>query len=344
MLRRAIRGAVLAASRTELATGAVTAVERLLPPRPTALTVLTYHRVDTLDARPDLLPSLISASPERFAEQMRLIASLYQPVSIAAVLQALDGMALPPRALLVTFDDGYRDFARHAWPVMRALGIPATLFVATSFAEEPSRRFWWDRVWAAMVSTARTEPLRSSLGTIRLGTTEERRASFAQARAEIKALPHDVAMTEVDQLVADLGEAPRSPSPAVLGWDELRALAAEGVTLAPHTRSHALLDRLSLERATEEISGSTADLERVVGAVPRVFAYPSGAHGGDAVEAARRAGMTLAFTTLRGGQDLRRVDPLRLRRINVGGQVGLGLIAAQVAWASRLDARRAQPG
>jgi len=129
----------------------------------------------------------------------------------------------------------------------------------------------------------------------------------------------------------------------VLDWDELRQLAAEGVTLAPHTRDHPLLDRVDLERAEAEITGSLEDLERETGSVAspaRVLAYPSGAHGGSAVEAARRAGMTLAMTTKRGGNDLRRADRLRLRRINVGGRASVPLIRAQLAWAGTLDVVR----
>ena len=50
--------------------------------------------------------------------------------------------------------------------------------------------------------------------------------------------------------------------------------------------------------------------------------------------------MDIAMTTDRGGNDLRRVDRLRLRRINVGGRAGVPLIRAQLAWAAGLDARR----
>ena len=93
----------------------------------------------------------------------------------------------------------------------------------------------------------------------------------------------------------------------------------------------------------DEIAGAHADLERELGsAVPRVLAYPSGAHGGSAVEAARQAGMQLAMTTSRGGNDLRTADRLRLRRINVGGRAGVPLVRAQLAWAAAIDARRAR--
>jgi peptidoglycan/xylan/chitin deacetylase (PgdA/CDA1 family) len=326
----------------------IAAIDRIAPRRRGDLTVLTYHRVDAIDARPDLMPSLLSATPAAFGDQMALVARHYAPVAMSDVLAALDRPSLlPRRAILVTFDDGYRDFAEHAWPVLRAASVPVTLFVATSRSADPARPFWWDRLWAAMTGTARSEPLDTPAGALPIGDPAAVSTSLATIRTWLKGLEHDAAMAEVDTLIATLGAPPAADlGPAMLGWDELRRLAREGVTLAPHTREHPLLDRAPLERAVAEIEGSRVDLEREIGsiaAIPAALAYPSGAHGGAAVDAARRAGMRLAFTTDRGGNDLRRADPLRLRRINIGRRASPALIRAQLVWASALDARRS-PG
>jgi peptidoglycan/xylan/chitin deacetylase (PgdA/CDA1 family) len=157
-------------------------------------------------------------------------------------------------------------------------------------------------------------------------------------------------MTEVDALIAGLrpgagtsgnrDDVNGGRGSAVLDWDMLRRLAGEGLTLAPHTRTHPLLDRVTTEAAVAEIAGSREDLERAIGPTPPVLAYPSGAHGGAAVEAARRAGMVLAVTTERGGNDLRHTDPLRFRRINVGRRAHVPLVRGQLVWASTFDARR----
>ena len=107
------------------------------------------------------MPSLISATPASFAAQIAMVARHFDPVSLPDVLASLDDPArLPPRAVLVTFDDGYRDFAAHAWPVLRAASVPATMFVATGAATDPSTPFWWDRLWAAVQASARPGPHR----------------------------------------------------------------------------------------------------------------------------------------------------------------------------------------
>ena len=330
--------------------------DRLIPRARGMLTILTYHRVDEPGARPDLMPNLVSATPSGFAEQMAMVARHFDPVGLPDIVASIDQPTrLPPRAVLVTFDDGYRDFATNAWPVLRAASVPATLFVATGAIEDPSRPFWWDRLWAAIFRTTGPAPIVTPVGALPVGPSHARR-TVSRIRGWLKTLDHDEAMSQVDRIVENLqdrrGEgldddpSPSLPAtPAILGWEDLRRLAREGVTLAPHTRYHPLLDRVSLTTAIEEIAGSHADLEREVGRVapiPRVLAYPSGAHGGSAVAAAREAGMVLAMTTERGGNDLRQVDRLRLRRINVGGRAGVPLVRAQLAWAAGLDTRRAR--
>jgi peptidoglycan/xylan/chitin deacetylase (PgdA/CDA1 family) len=334
-----------AVARGPLGAATIGAIERIAPWRPGVLAVLTYHRVDDPSARPDLLPGLLSATPESFADQMGDLTRHYRPVAMGEILDALDRPdRLPPRAVHVTFDDAYEDFATHAWPVLRAASVPATLFVPTAYPDATDAAFWWDRLWHAVSSSTRDAVDVEPVGRLRLGDLASRRAAMRTMQASIKARSHDEAMAEVDRLVGELLDdtdpAPTLPAHAVLGWDALRSLAADGVTLAPHTRHHPLLTRVSLDRAVAEIAGAREDLEREVGSTLPVLAYPSGAHDDAAVEAARRAGTLLAVTAERGGNDLRHQDRLRVRRINVSARARSPLVRAQLVWASTVDARR----
>ncbi len=342
--------------RGPIAEAAVRVSERLAPWRSGVLAVLTYHRVDHPSARPDLLPGLVSATPDAFATQVDALVRWYTPVSMAEVIDALaDPRRLPPRAVHITFDDAYADFATHAWPVLRAARVPVTLFVPTAYPDQDGPGFWWDRLWYAVSTTTLSTIRGGPGGSLRLDDHARRASSMRGLQTWLKSRPHEEAMAEVDRLVGELvGSAGRATAGAatagaatadaaaapVLGWAALRSLAAEGVTLAAHTRHHPLLDRVPLATAIAEIEGGREDLEREVGPTLPVLAYPSGAHGGDAVEAARRAGMLLAVTTERGGNDLRRMDPLRIRRINVGRRARPPLVRAQVLWASIVDSRR----
>ena len=96
------------------------------------LRVLMYHKVNDLWPNPTTVPTAV------FAEQMALLQTLgYTPVSLDAVLaHYLDGVPLPARAVLLTFDDGYRDNLENALPVLRRHGYPAVLFAPVAFLDD----------------------------------------------------------------------------------------------------------------------------------------------------------------------------------------------------------------
>jgi peptidoglycan/xylan/chitin deacetylase (PgdA/CDA1 family) len=96
------------------------------------LRVLMYHKVNDLTPNPTTVPTGV------FAEQMSLLERLgYTPVSLDAVREHyLEGAVLPPRAVLITFDDGYRDNLENALPVLREHGYPAVLFVPVGYLDD----------------------------------------------------------------------------------------------------------------------------------------------------------------------------------------------------------------
>jgi peptidoglycan/xylan/chitin deacetylase (PgdA/CDA1 family) len=97
-----------------------------------SLRVLMYHKVNDLSPNPTTVPTAV------FAEQMQLLDELgYTPVSLDAVRDHyLLGTGLPPGAVLITFDDGYRDNLENALPVLRRHGYPAVLFVPVAYLDD----------------------------------------------------------------------------------------------------------------------------------------------------------------------------------------------------------------
>jgi peptidoglycan/xylan/chitin deacetylase (PgdA/CDA1 family) len=94
--------------------------------------VLMYHKVNDLVPNPTTVPTAV------FEEQMSLLSELrYAPVSLDSVRDHyLLGVPLPPHAVLITFDDGYRDNLENALPVLRAHGYPAVLFVPIGYLDD----------------------------------------------------------------------------------------------------------------------------------------------------------------------------------------------------------------
>ena len=267
-------------------------------------TVLTYHRVGDAGSGP---PGIVSCTPEQFERQMRLARA--RPAgpsrSTRCCARARRRRPLPRGAVLVTFDDAYEDFRDEAWPVLRRHGVPVTLFVPTAFPDS-GRRFWWDRLFAAL-RAAPARMLDTPVGPLSLDVAATSSvAAYRRLREHVKSLPHDEAMALVDRLVAELGPEPAG-LPGVLGWDALRDLAAEGVALAAHSRTHPLLNRL----AGRAPGGRDRRLDgRPARAHGRRHARPSRTRAAACRPTRPRvvaeAGAVVAFTTEVGGNDARR--------------------------------------
>jgi peptidoglycan/xylan/chitin deacetylase (PgdA/CDA1 family) len=96
--------------------------------RPNTLRVLMYHKIT------DTAPNSIAVSVTSFAEQQRFLRDYYAVVSLEQVRRwFFQNEPLPARAVLLTFDDGYRDNLLNAYPILARYGHPAVLFVPTSF-------------------------------------------------------------------------------------------------------------------------------------------------------------------------------------------------------------------
>ena len=302
------------------------------------LRILTYHRVDDLDAKPTLDPKIISATPAMFEQHMSFLAKNYDVVSMNDVLAAVEsGKRLPRRALLITFDDAYLDFKEQAWPIMQCHNLPATVFVPTAYPDEPERMFWWDRVYQLVLESEVRVWSGSPLGALELtGITDKVRA-VRRLQSYIKRLSHVDAVAFVDELAEVLG-GQRRQGQTVLDWDALRELAKQGVTLGAHTRTHPIMTQLSQEAVREEVVGSYSDLKREIGEVLPIFCYPNGGHDDEVVDILRQERFSIAFTTLDGHNDLSRTDPLRLRRTNITRKSTLPILRIRLQrWFTEID-------
>ncbi|MFB7285768.1 polysaccharide deacetylase family protein [Actinacidiphila glaucinigra] len=98
--------------------------------------ILMYHAVTDTPA-----PATrgLSVTPAAFAGQMTLLGARgFTPLGTAELAEAWrTGRPLPRRPVLITFDDGYEGVHRHALPVLKGLGFPATLFVSTGWLRGP---------------------------------------------------------------------------------------------------------------------------------------------------------------------------------------------------------------
>jgi peptidoglycan/xylan/chitin deacetylase (PgdA/CDA1 family) len=278
------------------------------------LRVLAYHRIAEFKQTPAGACPNISATPANFNRQMRHLARHYRVVSMPEVLDAVErNSALPNRAVLITFDDAYADFADNAWPILRQYGMAATLFVPTAYPDHPELKFWWERLYYAFANTNRLKLPDSPLGPLPLGKPAQRRRSLLALFQYVPTRPYDAAMKLVDAVCAQLLDQP-APGAQVLSWFRLRQLASEGVTLGSHSCTHPIMTQISPMQIREEIRRSQLDLKREIGFALPIFCYPNGDHNDTVTKILRAEGISLAFTVLPGENHLDSAGLLRIGR------------------------------
>ena len=114
-----------------------------LPQRTIVLPILLYHRIAPVSSALPSITQRLTVSPADFAAQMVWIVHHgYHAITELQAFNALEhGAALPHRALMITFDDGYRDVLWNAAPVLQRLHLRATDFVITGRISGPDSSF-----------------------------------------------------------------------------------------------------------------------------------------------------------------------------------------------------------
>lgn len=278
--------------------------------------ILTYHRVTR---SPD---SFLPSMPLRvFERHMECLKRQFHVLDLSEAVNAMARQSVPCNAVVVTFDDGYRDNYEYAYPVLNALSMNATIFLTTGVVGT-DQVLWHDRVFR-MFGTTSARVLRGfgpGGADLPLGTPLQTEASRDRVLLYLKSCEPESRDKTIDELAKKLDV--KEPSPGrrlMLDWEEVRDMHRHGIAFGGHTVTHSVLSRIPIERAEWEVAESKTAIERELKARVTAFAYPNGQPGDfNAVtkRLLRRTGYTCAVTSVFGSNSLgdRRSDPLELRR------------------------------
>lgn len=275
------------------------------------LLILAYHRV--LDGPDPLRPGEITV--DCFRSHMRVLARFFRVFPLDRGMAKLRSGTLPRRAVSITFDDGYADNYRNAWPVLEELGLPATLFVATGYLD--GGRMWNDTVIEAVraMPGEGVDLTNLGLGSHKLRSAADQVRAIGSILKQIKYL----APSERDARARELADmaAGELPDDLMLSARQVGELSRSGMAIGGHTVSHPILKEIDTDMARNEIVEGRTKLQQLTGDAVDTFAYPNGRPGvdydGEHVGLVREAGFDLAVSTrtdLASGSD----DPLQLPR------------------------------
>jgi peptidoglycan/xylan/chitin deacetylase (PgdA/CDA1 family) len=277
-----------------------------------ALTVLTFHRVlPPSDPRaPDSDPEW-SISLDAFADCVSFARKHFNVVSLDEVLDARRrGTALPPRPVLLTFDDGWQDNAEHAVPVLEAQRTPAVIFVAGDAVGQQAP-FWREGLRAAARGGRLDDELWRALWAAVDQPPPERTDAMLEDLLERLFVIGRARRDEVLTPWRDrIGDGRRH----MMTVEELRDVHARGIAIGAHGRTHEPLSRC--ENLDDELEQPRRHLGELLGVPVTTLALPHSRFTPEVLRRAERAGYELVFT---GAPELTptRVIPFTIGRVPI---------------------------
>jgi peptidoglycan/xylan/chitin deacetylase (PgdA/CDA1 family) len=222
---------------------------------------------------------------------------------------------------VITVDDGYADFYDVAFPILKKMGIPATLYATAGFVDKRCW-LWWDAL-RYLIDRLPAGVLRLDIS----GSASELLVSDAQSRDRVWGEIADRLVQQNNERARVIRELERSVGLALptvpprqyaaVTWDELATLDSCGVEIGGHTMTHAFLPGLDATDLETEVAGAKDLLESRLTRSIRTFAYPNGmpSDWSPAVEASvKQAGFEAALFAY--------PRPFRRRNANLNYELG----------------------
>jgi len=236
--------------------------------------ILMYHRFSAEKKG-------LEVTSATFEKQLKVIKRYFNPMTLAQLTEHIKTTGhSPANAVVITVDDGYRDFYEVAYPLLKHYQVPATFYVTTGFING-DLWLWPDQVTWLLMNKA------NGLGELQLGTLK---VSLAEPMDRIwwPIVGHLLNATNAERLhylqqlsaSCQLALPVAAPSEySAVSWSELVEMQSNNIEIGGHTVSHPSLGHMPLSESAFEIQQSWQDLTDNLGVHARTFCYPNGQPG-----------------------------------------------------------------
>ena len=258
------------------------------------LLIMIYHRV--LDEPDFMRPDEVDK--EAYTWQMELLAKHFNVLPLSEALDRMQNDTLPPRAVCITFDDGYADNYTNALPILKQLNLTATFFIASGFLD--GGRMWNDTVIESVRNSksALLDLTKIGLGKFDVGNEIQKYEAAIQIIQLIKYLPIDMRLQYTDYMAEQSQDLPTN---MMMTSEQVKFLVMNGMDIGGHTVNHPILAKMNKSDVQKEVKNNKLMLECLIGKTLKAFAYPNGKVGKDylyeQVEIIKKEGYLLAVST-----------------------------------------------
>ena len=238
-------------------------------------------------------------APDWLREQLGYLTRNYEVIPLSTLLGCIEEQRpVPPRSVVLTFDDGFRDFVENAVPILDEFGVTATVYVVTESLSD-GRLPWSQRLGYMFQKTTATELQHVMLGREPVALTGEaqRRRVYAQMMRLLESVPREPRDGTIEELARLLEIDP--PRDRMMTWQHAREVIDGGHEVGAHTYSHALLARVPASEARLELERCKADLEEHLGLRHSSFCFPAASTTAELRSTVRDLGFRSCFVSNR---------------------------------------------
>ncbi|ABM02313.1 polysaccharide deacetylase [Psychromonas ingrahamii 37] len=276
------------------------------------ISVLMLHGVMTPHDNTIWNPLRPQLSPGELQRVLGILSSYYQFITVKQCIDMLEGkIPLIDNALLITFDDGYRNNIDYALPICEQFAIKPVLFVTTGYIDS-GLPFWFDRLDYALQQNMGGVISFEYQGAKYCFDATSRQAlktSYQAFRDHCKQVfTEDIEMNQLFNALSEMleiraGKALREISTdddwsAMVSWPQLREAVKTGrLDVSSHTVDHLRVDRLPEEQILIQLQQSKMRIEQELAGKCHYFCYPNGNYNDLAISLLKKTGYRAAFST-----------------------------------------------
>jgi peptidoglycan/xylan/chitin deacetylase (PgdA/CDA1 family) len=261
-----------------------------------------------------------------FVHQINYLKKNFDIVTLSEAIDRLaNGKIYHPTAV-ITFDDGFQNNYRVAFPILCEEKLPATIFLVTGLINTDDT-LWYCRLNRAIAKTNK-DSIKWNNNIYDLSANKQKVRASSEIQDKLKKFPHTKLPLELQKIIIELGDDPdlsiEDGSPyRILNQKEITEMANSGlIEFGAHTHSHAILSLLSPKKQHQEIEGSVNIIKDLTRESCKYFAYPNGQsqdYNEDTIEVLKACGIRAALTTIEGPNEL--TSLMQLRRFGIGANL-----------------------
>lgn len=291
--------------------------------------ILMYHSIfdDTSTKNDQSYYSLIGMSVSKtcFISHMEIIRDRYQTIQFSDIVQYMTtGSPLPPRPIILTFDDGLRDNFSVAYPILKQYDLTATFFIIGNTLIE--RGYVWLHILYDILDSLDGKSFQFSREDIHIDETSLTEKRKLLVGAKLKKILFEVHYDTKISILKDICDQNGIDFPTVadrsqyMSESDLRRLHCDGFEIGAHSMTHDNLSMLTDRQKEEEIVRSSDIIRNITTASVVPFSYPYGTKASfDSVliKILKNNSINCAVTTIEG-MNSDRSDMYALKRIEIG--------------------------